>query len=110
MLSGCEGAEPPAHLSDDARDWWEAVTGTFELEPHHVRLLQAACESWDAAQRAREAVAEHGVLVEGRYGQLVANPAASIEKENRLAFARLVGQLDLDAERAPAPAGWNGAA
>jgi P27 family predicted phage terminase small subunit len=89
---------PPDHLSRASRKWWNAVVTAYALEPHHLKLLQAACESWDAAQAAREAVAEHGVVTQGRYGQLVANPATTTEKESRALFARLVAQLDLDSE------------
>jgi P27 family predicted phage terminase small subunit len=88
--------KPPEHLSAAAAEWWRAVTRAYALEPHHAKLLQAAAESWDRAQEAREAIAEHGLVVEGRYGQPVANPAAVIEKEARALFARLVAQLDLD--------------
>jgi P27 family predicted phage terminase small subunit len=89
---------PPDHLSESAAEWWSAVLDSHFLEPHHLKLLQAACEAWDRAQSAREAVAEHGVVTKGRYGQLVGNPAAIIEKESRSLFARLLSQLDLDSE------------
>jgi len=89
---------PPDHLSKAAKAWWHDVLDSHFLEPHHIKLLQAACESWDATQAARQAVAEHGIVTEGRYGQLVSNPACIVEKENRALFARLLAQLDLDSE------------
>jgi P27 family predicted phage terminase small subunit len=84
----------PEHLSDQSKDWWEGVLREFHLAPHQIKLLQAACESWDRAQEARRAIEEHGVVTKGRYGQVVANPAAVIEKESRALFARLIAQLE----------------
>jgi P27 family predicted phage terminase small subunit len=94
---------PPAHLSAAAKAWWKSVLRDYDLAPHQVKLLQAACESWDRAQEARKAVAKHGVVTEGRYGQLVANPATITEKENRALFARLVAQLDFPEEAQDGP-------
>lgn len=93
--------EPPAHVSDEAGTWWNAVVRDYDLEPHHLRLLQAACEAWDRMQQAREAVDKHGITFAAANGDIKTNPAVTIEKDARIAFARLVRELDLDAE-APA--------
>jgi P27 family predicted phage terminase small subunit len=90
--------EPPAHLSDGAATWWRSVVQDYALEPHHVRLLQAACEAWDRCQQARAAVAEQGLTFKDNSGNLKANPAVAIERDARTLFARLVRELDLDAE------------
>jgi phage terminase small subunit len=95
-------AEPPAHLSDDAANWWRSVVTDFDLEPHHLRLLQAAAEAWDRMQGGRRAIAEHGsITFTDSSGNLKAHPAEAIERNARTAFARLVRELDLDAD-APA--------
>ena len=88
---------PPAHLSKGAADWWGDVCRDYELEPHHLRLLQAACEAWDRMQLAREAVVAGGITFKAANGDLKANPAVAIERDARTAFARLVRELDLDA-------------
>jgi P27 family predicted phage terminase small subunit len=95
---------PPAHLSAQAVTWWQSVTRDFDLEPHHVHLLQAACEAWDRSQQAREAVATDGLTFKDSSGNLKANPAVAIERDARTLFARLVRELDLDAG-APAERG-----
>lgn len=92
-MSRANRPSAPSHLSKATKAWWKVTVAEFELAAHQVKLLQAACESWDRAQEAREAIAEHGLIVEGRYGQPVANPAAVIEKESRALFGRLVAQL-----------------
>lgn len=101
--------EPPEHLSDDAAGWWRSVTADYELEPHHLRLLQAAAEAWDRMQQARQALADHGSLTfTDSSGNIKLHPAEAIERNARTAFARLVRELDLDAgapaERSRPPA------
>lgn len=88
---------PPAHLSADAAAWWREVLRDYALEPHHLRLLQAACEAWDRMRQAREALAEHGGLTfTDPKGMIRAHPAVAMERDARTAFARLVRELDLD--------------
>jgi len=79
------------------------VLETYELEPHHLRLLQLAGEAWDRACEAREALAEHGLVFSDRFGQPHARPEVAVERDARLAFARLVCELDLDAEPPSSP-------
>ena len=90
--------EPPAHLSTDAAASWQSVVRDYDLEPHHLRLLQAACEAWDRCQQAREAVLKDGLTFRDSNTNLKANPAVAIERDARTLFARLVRELDLDAE------------
>ena len=92
-------AKAPAHLSKDARAWWRAVTSEYLLEPHHLRLLQAAAEAWDRAQGARQEVAAYGSLtITDSNGNMRAHPLIAVERDSRTLFARLVRELDLDAE------------
>jgi len=74
------------------------VVTTYVLEAHHRRLLTLAAEAWDRTCQAREALAEHGLVFEDRFGQPHARPEVGIERDSRLAFARLLRELDLDVE------------
>ena len=92
-------ARPPRHLSKESAKWWRSVCAEYEFEPHHLKLLQAACETWDRLQQAREDIEKHGSLVvKTADGGLKAHPAVSIERDCRLGFARLVRELDLDGD------------
>jgi len=93
--------EPPRHLSRDARAWWRLVVERYELEEQHLRLLQLAGEAWDRAQAARVALAKHGTVYADRFGQPRARPEVAIERDARLAFARLLRELDLEGEPHP---------
>ena len=79
----------------------QSVVATYELEEHHTRLLQLAAEAWDRAQDARTALRKHGVIYHDRFGQPCARPEVAIERDSRLAFARLLRELQLDVEAPP---------
>jgi phage terminase small subunit len=70
----------------------------YDLEEHHSRLLTMACEAWDRAREAREIMAKDGIFVGGREAAVRPHPCIAIERDSRIAFARLVAQLNLDGE------------
>lgn len=86
----------PRHLRVPTRKWFREVVATFELEAHHVRLLTLAGEAWDRGVEARETLKKDGLTVVGRFGPK-AHPCVGIERDSRLAFARLLRELQLDA-------------
>jgi len=90
----------PKHLRPPTAKWFREVLYDYELEPHHIRLLTLAGEAWDRGEQAREAL-ESGLTFEDRFGQPHARPEVAIERDSRIAFSRLVRELDLDVE-APA--------
>ncbi len=92
----------PSHLSAASRSWWSEVKAAYDLDRHHERLLVAACEAWDRHAQARRLLARHGLTFTDRFGQPHARPEVAIERDSRLAFARLVRDLNLDAEHVPA--------
>jgi P27 family predicted phage terminase small subunit len=96
-----EQLEPPAHLAPETADWWCAVLAEYHLEAHHLRLLRLACEAWDRTQQAREILDRDGLTTQTETGGLKAHPCIGIERDARLAFARLLRELDLDAEPPP---------
>ena len=89
--------KPPEHLSADAAAWWQSAVAEYDLGPHHLRLLQGACEAWDRQQQARVTIAEHGGLTfSDERGVIRAHPAVAMERDARTAVARLIRELDLD--------------
>ena len=92
------GKRAPAHLRPATAKWWRQVAGSYELEPHHLRLLTLAGEAWDRCQQAREILANEGPVIADRFGQARAHPAVAIERDSRIAFARMVRELGLDTE------------
>jgi hypothetical protein len=55
-----------------------------------------ACEALDRAEEARDAIKRYGMVYENRFGNPVARPECGIERDSRLAFARLIREIGLD--------------
>jgi phage terminase small subunit len=85
--------------------WWADVMDGYDLDTHHLHLLEAACGAWDRMVEARTAVAEHGLTYSDDKGMVRARPEVGIERDARIAFARLVRELDLDEAPPPEPRG-----
>jgi P27 family predicted phage terminase small subunit len=98
----------PHHLSREARRFWRSVLAEYELETHHLAILQAACEALDRTREARAAIEADGAYIDGRFGKK-AHPALAIERDSRTAMLRAIRELGLDLE-APAssrpPSRW----
>jgi P27 family predicted phage terminase small subunit len=93
----------PKHLQKETRQFWGKVVADFQLEPHHVRLLTAACESWDRGVEAREAVTAAGPFFTNRHGELRPHPGLAVERDSRALFARLIRELNLDIDAPTEP-------
>jgi P27 family predicted phage terminase small subunit len=85
----------PDHLSSRTSELYGRVTTMFTLEPTEIELLRLACEALDRCEEARALLAEEGIVSAGRYGQRLAHPAVAIERDSRLAAARLFRELGL---------------
>lgn len=91
----------PAHLQPATRKWFSSVVDDYDMDQHHVRLLALAGEAWDRGQQAREAIERDGITVATADGGIKAHPAVAIERDCRIAFARLIRELALDTDAAP---------
>jgi P27 family predicted phage terminase small subunit len=88
--------KPPKHLKLATRRWFTWVLENFDMEEHHVKVLTAACESWDRMQQAREAIGKHGITYEDRFGAPKPRPEVAIERDAKIGFSRMVRELRLD--------------
>ena len=93
----------PRHLEPATKKWWKRVALEYELEDHHLRLLTLSCEAWDRCTQARQALAEHGLTYLDRFDQPKSRPEISVERDSRIAFARLLRELALDFETPAEP-------
>ena len=98
----------PKHLGPESKEFFSRIVGTFELETHHLKLLRLACEAYDRTQEARKILAKEGLTAQDARGGIKCHPAIAIERDSRLAFARLLREIGLpsdadeEAPRAPA--------
>jgi len=86
----------PEHLTKASRAWWSGIAAEYELEDHHLRLLTLAAEAWDRGQQARETLEESGAYYLNKAKEPRAHPAVAVERDSRIAYARLMRELDLD--------------
>ncbi len=70
----------------------------YELEPHHVRLLTLAAQAFDRAEQARKILDAEGLTFFDRYDNPRARPEIAVERDSRLAYARLLRELSLDVQ------------
>jgi P27 family predicted phage terminase small subunit len=88
--------DAPDHLTATTKQWYRSVVEEYELDAHHLMLLQSAAETWDELQECRALIARDGLIIEGREGGVRAHPASAILRTARITFARLIRELDLD--------------
>jgi P27 family predicted phage terminase small subunit len=86
---------PPDGLSKASRAWWRAVLSEYELEAHLLRVLEAACKSWDRMSQASTQIEKEGMFLPDRNLTLRAHPAVQVERNAAISFARLVRELGL---------------
>ena len=91
----------PNPLRAATRKWWNDIMATFELEPHQIRLLVLACESWGSYQQARESLRKNGLTFLNRAGNPASRPEVAIERDSRMAFCRVLRELGLDGAGSP---------
>ena len=89
-------SKAPKHLNTPTRRWYDVVITEFELEPHHERLLVLAAEAWGRGVQARETLKTKGPYYVNHHGEPKSHPALAVERDSRIAFARLLRELGLD--------------
>jgi P27 family predicted phage terminase small subunit len=90
--------QPLQGLSRRSRALYRRITEDYELGPHHERILQLLCEALDRAEAAQAEIAQHGITDTDRYGQVREHPAVKTKRDAEVTAARLLRELDLDAE------------
>jgi hypothetical protein len=88
--------KPPKGLRLNQRRLWRSVIASYEVESHHLAILEAACRELDRAEEAEQMIADDGAYQRDRYGGRKAHPALAVARSSRLAAARLLRELGLD--------------
>ena len=83
------------------KTWWDEIVRMYELESHHLRLLQRAAELWDMAEAALKVLRKHGSSYEDRFGQPRERPEATTWRASVTLFKSLMRELRFD--HAPEP-------
>jgi len=85
----------PSKLSESASDFWDEVTGLYQLRPDEKRVLGDVCKTIDTIEHL-ELEAESGdTYLTGSMGQKVLNGIYGELRQQRATLARLMAQLKL---------------
>jgi P27 family predicted phage terminase small subunit len=91
--------KPPADLSGEAFAEWCRIVPDLDaiglLAKVDRGYLVAYCEAWASFNEARTEIAERGILIPGRDGGLVKNPAAQIMKDSMDAMLKFGAKFGL---------------
>ena len=88
--------KPPSGLPAAAKKFWREVTTNFELEDHHLKLLEQAAWCLARIDAAKELINKDGLTVANRHGEQRPHPAIEIELSNKRTFKMLLRELSLD--------------
>jgi len=86
----------PSHLSKEASLIFKNLSAEFGIDDSAgLRILRVACEAFDRAQAAREAIERDGLTVVDKAGQIKPHPLLPIERDSRAAFLAGLKALNL---------------
>jgi P27 family predicted phage terminase small subunit len=85
----------PKHLRKETQIWWCSVLDDFELDASGIKLLTKCAEAFDRSEQAREILLKDGLTFLDSKGSPRAHPACAIERDSRIAFCRLLRDLDI---------------
>ena len=87
----------------ESRNFYKHISGSWELEQHHLVLLENACHCLDRILSDRKILNEEKRFFVDRYEQPREHPAAISERQNKILFSRILRELNLDAEITETP-------
>lgn len=70
-----------------------------------IATLSTACEAWDRAQQARQAIDATGPVYTDRFGAPKPHPMLTVERDSRAAWLAALKQLGLEPDGVPARMG-----
>lgn len=89
--------EPPGHLSEEGKALWRDVLETWHVGPDGLRLLRAACESWDLYLRASAELRAAGTtFTNPETGAIHRHPAAGVAKDALSGFRLSLKDIGLE--------------
>jgi phage terminase small subunit len=89
----------PNFLKTEGRKFWRGVLSEYEItETHDLKLLAEASSCADRIFEARAEIEKSGPYFIDRWKQPKPHPAHAIENANKILFARLLRELNLDVQ------------
>jgi hypothetical protein len=85
----------PDGLGEAGQRVWHDLTGVLDFDEREALLLEAACRQADTIAELEAAIERDGVTVKGAAGQSRLNMCLTELRQGRIAFARLLGELEI---------------
>src|SRR3954454_20623503 len=105
-----EQPEPPGELGEAGRGFWTSIVSKYDLDPHEVEVLHAACSTLDLIVELDGVVRAEGATLLGGENGLRLHPVVAELREQRQTFSRLVAVLRIpDADTGSRPQRRGGA-
>jgi P27 family predicted phage terminase small subunit len=97
LLKGRDGLSAPNHLDEMALAAWAQLRDDCAavLDAADAAMLEAAAVALGRFRSARIVVNRDGLLVEGRFGQMVENPALKVERDAAMMLHRAMVELGI---------------
>src|SRR3546814_6299431 len=86
----------PYGLKRRGKRLWTAIMADLEGDQHDTDLVFEACRILDVIDDLAAAVARDGSTTAGSRDQIIVHPAVPEIRQQQIAFARILGQLNLD--------------
>jgi phage terminase small subunit len=87
----------PAGLRAAGKAFWQKVLHQYEIDTaHDFSRLAICCQCLDVIEAAQQDIAENGMYLTDRYGQLRERPSGDIIRKNQTIFLRALRELNLD--------------
>jgi len=94
----------PGHLEPATKRWYLATLKTYQMEPHHEKILALAASTWDRAESARQILATEGMIFTDDRGSPRSRPEVNIIRDSSKLFSSLIKDLGFDIEeKTPVP-------
>ncbi len=85
----------PRELAKAGKRLWRSVVTSYGLTDADLEVLRVAAMAADRLDQAQARIAEEGVVIPGRFGNPVTNPASAIAKEASATINASMKLLDL---------------
>jgi phage terminase small subunit len=93
----------PKHLLKGGKQLWLDISSEYDLEAHQIEILRSLCETLDRMELCRKQLKKDGLFSVNRWGETRPHCALKEERENRVLFAILARELNLDLELPESP-------
>ncbi|GAI99483.1 unnamed protein product [marine sediment metagenome] len=85
-------------LSKRSKKFFIKIFNAYELESHHLELLAQAAECLDRIDDSRLRIKKDGAYILDRFKNLKPHPGLKEIAQEKITFARLIRELNLDVE------------